>query len=130
MIWISLQWLKDNSEATPSSQITLPATSVADLRPSGVFSSSSATTGSSSDIDEVNAAKLSRMKNSAPSTVPPVMLPKAIGSVTKIRPGPALGSRWCENTSGKIAMPAISAMVVSSSTTVRAVPSRLTFWPR
>ena len=129
-IWISLQWLKDSSDATPSSQITTPAVTAAPLRPSAVFSSTNATTGSSSDMDEVSAAKLSRTKNSAPSTVPPVMLPKAIGSVTKIRPGPELGSRLCANTSGKIAMPAIRAIVVSRITTVRAVLSRFTSLPR
>ena len=42
------------------------------------------------------------------------MLAKAIGRDTNIRPGPELGSRPLANTRGKIAMPATSAIMVSS----------------
>ena len=77
----------------PSSQMAPPATAVAALRLSGVFSSKSSTVGSNSEMEEVSAAKVSKMKKSTPSKVPPVMLPKAIGRVMKIRPGPDEGSR-------------------------------------
>ena len=50
--------------------------------------------GSISEIDEVIAAKKSKIKNRVATMVPPGIAPKAIGRVSKIRPGPAVdGSR-------------------------------------
>ena len=45
------------------------------------------------------------------------MLPKAIGSVTKIRPGPSQGLRLFAKTIGKIANPASKAIIVSPTHT-------------
>ena len=42
------------------------------------------------------------------------MVEKAIGSVSKSNPGPEPGSRPLANTSGKMVIPATSAMAVSN----------------
>ena len=83
----------------------------------GYFSSNHETIGSSIPIVEVYAAKINKMKNNMPIRWPQGMLPKAIGSVTKIRPGPSPGLRLFAKTIGKIANPASKAIIVSPTHT-------------
>ena len=70
-----------------------------------------------SEIDELNAAIATKTKNPVPKKVPPHIPEKAIGSVSNNKPGPEPGARPLANTSGKIAMPAIKAINVSSPAT-------------
>ena len=69
---------------------------------------------SSMDNIVVNEAAASSRKNMAASTEPRGILPKAIGRVTKIRPGPLSGSRPKANTKGNMIRPAINATRVSA----------------
>ena len=126
----SSQMLNDSNAAMPNTQTATPLMMVAPTRDSGVRSSTSSTVGSSSEIADVSAAKVSSRKNIKPRSVPPAILPNATGRLTKIRPGPSLGLMPLAKTMGKMAIPASRAMMVSSTITVRAVLSRLTSSPR
>ena len=130
MIVKSLHKLNDNSAAIPNSQITVLAAIVDIVRFIDVRSSKNSTLGSSSDIDDVTAAKVINKKNKVPIIVPPAMLPKAIGRLTKIKPGPDAGSRPLLKMIGKMAKPAAKAITVSKITTVRAVFSKFTSRPK
>jgi hypothetical protein len=66
-------------------------------------------------IEDVSAATTSSTKKTPPNTAPAGMLPKAIGSVTKTRPGPCPGSSPFANTSGNSATPASTATSVSAA---------------
>ena len=61
----------------------------------------------------VTAAKNTSKKNKAAKIEPPAMASNTFGRVTKISPGPEAGSRPQENTAGKMAMPASTAIQVS-----------------
>ncbi len=128
--WKPDQTLNASSAAMPSDQVASAATKAEATRDSGVRSSRNSVTGSSSEIAEVSAATVSSAKKIVPNASPQGMSMKASGSVTNSSPGPALGSRPLANTTGKIAMPAPSAITVSRITTVRAVLIRLTSCPR
>ena len=122
--------LNDSNAAIPNNQITVLATIVDTVRLIDVRSSNNSTVGSSNEIDEVIAAKVISKKNNAPMIVPAPMLPKAIGKLTKIRPGPDAGSRPLLKIIGKMARPAANAITVSKITTVRAVFSKFTSRPK
>ena len=85
------------------------------IRRTSRFSTNQATAGSTSEMADDQAANTNKMKNKVPNTCPPGMAPKAIGSVWKIKPGPAPGSRSLAKTIGKMASPARSATSVSAS---------------
>ena len=63
----------------------------------------------------VTAANSTSKKKRAAKTVPPFRASKTFGSVTKIRLGPEAGSKPLANTAGKMAIPASTAIVVSSA---------------
>src|SRR5690554_592609 len=117
--------LNDKSASKPKAQAAIPEASVDLTRFKGVRSSTNSTTGSKREMAEVMAAKVSKTKKATPTNQPPVILPKAKGRVTKIKPGPELKSKPSAKTIGKIAIPAARAITVSIITTVRAVCSRL-----
>ena len=76
------------------------------------------TTASRSEIEEVSAAKSTRMKNKLP-TINPIgegKLINTLGKTTNIRPGPADNSSWDPNanTAGIITSPARIAMIESN----------------
>ena len=118
------QTLKDSKAAIPSTHPQLPARIAIFGRENALCSSSQDTTGSNIPITLENAAKNNKIKNKRPTICPPGMLPNATGSVTNIKPGPPAGSRPCENTSGKMTMPANSATAVSASAIVSAAFGR------
>ena len=71
------------------------------------------------DIDEVNAAKKSKIKKKVAMILPNGIAPNAIGKVWNIKPGPAVeGSRLNVNTIGKIIIPARIATKVSAKATI------------
>ena len=82
---------------------------------------SQATPGSIKDIEELSAAILNKTKNKVPKRIPNGMALKAMGKVTKTKPGPSEGARPLANTIGKIAMPANHATPVSRAATETAV---------
>ena len=85
-------------------------------------STRNASAGSMREMAEVTAAKLTRTKNTAPTTAPSGRLPKATGRVTNSSPGPSPGSRpGVAKTMGKMARPAASATTVSSTAMVPTV---------
>ena len=91
-----------------------------------------ATGTSSSEIVEVSAAIVNRMKKAAPKSCPPGRVANNRGNTAKIRPGPlALGSNpSIEKPDGKMMNPASSAMAVSSATTQQAAVMMLSRLPR
>ena len=115
------QTLKPSAVTRPMAQITRAAMTAAFLRDMLLFSTRKAVGGSSSEIDEVQAATNSRPKKAIAYGMPKGMSLKASGSEVKIRPGPPpAGSRPKANSTGKIARPASSAMAVSMPATVTA----------
>src|SRR5690554_1754222 len=109
------QRLKEKTVARPKSQAAKPNMMARVRRVIWKLSSAQATRGSSSEMAEVSAATPSRRKKAVPIKTPPPLDPKAMGSVMKVRPGPLDGSRPKEKTSGKIAMPAVMATIVSTT---------------
>ncbi len=104
-------------EPSPKVIIAAPVTQAAFALDQPVFSASHATDGSSSDTEDVIAAKNARKKNEAPIKAPPGALANAVGSVWKKIPAPASKSRLLAKTIGKIARPAIIATHVSTVAT-------------
>ena len=90
-------------------------------------SANQAAIGSSSEIDDVTAAKIAKKKKAAPIILPAGAVDIAVGIVWKKIPAPALKSRSLAKTIGKIAMPAIKATQVSTAPTVKAALGMLTF---
>ena len=80
-----------------------------------------ATPGSMRDIDELKAAMLSNIKNKVPKNTPNGIELKAIGRVTKTKPGPSDAVKPFAKTIGNIAIPAKRATPVSSAATDIAV---------
>ena len=95
-----------------------------------VRSSKNSIEGSINEIEDVNAAKVINKKNNVPKIAPAVILPKAIGKLTKIKPGPDAGSIPWLKIIGKIAKPAAKAITVSIITTVRAILNKLMSLPK
>ena len=73
----------------------------------------------------VRAAKLMNRKKRAPQNVPPASWLKMLGSVTKIRPGPAPGFTPNAKQAGKMMKPDISAAKVSRPMMLIHSPVRL-----
>ena len=65
----------------------------------------------------VTAAKNTRIKNRQAKMPPPAMAANTFGRVPKMSPGPWPGSSPKANTAGKMAIPARTAMMVSSPAT-------------
>ena len=80
-----------------------------------------ATPGSIREIDELNAAMLSKTKNKVPKNTPKGMELNAMGNVTKTRPGPSDAAKPFAKTIGNIAIPANKATPVSNAATEIAV---------
>src|SRR5690606_3026071 len=118
----SASTLKDSAVPSPTTQQIPAMMALIRRRLLPERSTQNATAGSSMEIAELQAAIATNTKKITPKTWPIITLPKAIGSVTNIRPGPALGSRPAANTIGNSARPAVSATTVSSSATVSTVP--------
>ena len=117
----SAQRLNDNTLLIPRIQIE-PVTRAALVRRLMLrCSATRATAGSMIAMEEVIAANARSRKNRKPNKAPAGMLPKAIGNVTNIRPGPSPGARPLANTSGKITSPAIRATSVSAPAMTTAV---------
>ena len=113
--------LKDRALKSPINQATKPNKAVAIILFIFKDSISHATPGSIRDIEELNAAILNSTKNRVPKNTPRGIELKAIGKVTKTRPGPSDGARPLAKTIGKIAIPANKATPVSSAATDIAV---------
>ena len=103
--------------ATPPIQHNRAKPTVAFIRVMPNFSNQ-AMPGSIKEIDELNAAIDTSTKKPVPKNAPPHISEKAIGSVSKSKPGPEPGSKPLANTNGKIAMPATKAIKVSRKATV------------
>ena len=69
------------------------------------------------ETEEVMAAKRTRIKKITAHRVPKGMESNTAGSVIKIRPGPAEGSKPNAKTAGRMAKPASSAAQVSNKGT-------------
>ena len=80
-----------------------------------------ATPGSISEMDELKAAILKRIKNKVPKNTPRGIELKAIGRVTNTSPGPSEAARPFAKTIGNIAIPASNATPVSKAATDIAV---------
>ena len=72
-------------------------------------------------MEELSAAILSKMKNKVPKKIPNGIELKAIGKVTKTKPGPSEAAKPLAKTIGNIAIPANNATPVSKAATVIAV---------
>ena len=114
----SASTLNDNTLSRPSAHMAPPTPIAAAGREMPRLSVIHATTGSISEMADVQAANVSNRKKIVPTIVPPGMLPNASGSVTKIRPGPSAGSNPLANTMGNMTSPVIRAMPVSMQTTM------------
>tara|TARA_B100001113_G_C21027522_1_gene586442 strand:- start:60 stop:557 length:498 start_codon:yes stop_codon:yes gene_type:complete len=110
--------LNEKREPKPISQVIIPRRMVASALLYEYLSIKKLMAGSINEIDEVIAAKKSNMKNNVAMTSPNGIAPKAIGSVLKISPGPAVeGSRLYVKTIGNIIIPARIATNVSEKAT-------------
>ena len=70
-------------------------------------------------------ANVMNRKNSAPHRRPPAMFVKTLGSVMKIKLGPASGEMPKEKHAGKMIRPAQTATMVSSTQMRAASPGRV-----
>jgi len=86
--------LNENSVPKPTNHVRKPNLALASVLLIEYFSIRKLIAGSISEIDEVIAAKNSKIKNKVAIIFPPGIDPNAIGNVSKISPGPAVdGSR-------------------------------------
>ena len=108
--------------ATPPPQQTSANTIVAAARLIPIFSSQEMP-GSINEIEELNAAMVTNRKNAAPKYSPFHIVENAIGNDSNSYPGPEPGSRLLAKTSGKIVMPATSAISVSRKATEATAPA-------
>ena len=95
---MSFHSLNDSTTANPINQTIKPKPQAAGARFIIEFSVIHAIAGSTNEIEDVQAANATKTKNKVPIKPPPGIWPKAMGSVWKIKPGPALGSKWFANT--------------------------------
>ena len=84
-------------------------------------------TTSNIEIDEVNAAIVSNIKNKGENTLPPGICSNTFGNVLKTNPGPSPGFKSNAKTAGNITNPAKIAIIVSAKVTCKAVFPRLFF---
>ena len=112
--------LKERALKTPNIQANVPKTIEAVIL-FNFNSTNQATLGSKSEIEELSAAMVKRIKKRTPKNDPNGIPLKAIGKVTKTKPGPSAGDKPLEKTIGKIAIPAKSATKVSKKATVSEV---------
>ena len=111
-----------NIPAMKMSRVTITA---AHIRVSFVLLQTHATITSSSEIDEVSAAKSTSIKNTDETTLPPFICEKIAGRVLKINPKPSVGAKPKEKTAGRIVSPEIMAIAVSRTTMVTVLEVRL-----
>ena len=110
--------LKDRTVKMPNTHVTTPKILVAYMRDTENFSTTKVIAGSIREIEDVMAAKNSKIKKEVAMTPPKSIDPKAIGKVWNINPGPAVfGSRLYVKTIGKIIIPANIATNVSKKAT-------------
>ena len=88
------------------------------------------TTTSNRAMALVTAANSTSAKNRIAKTDPPLIEANTFGRVPNISPGPCPGSRPKENTAGKMAIPAITAMMVSSPATLAQLLGIFSLSPR
>ena len=113
--------LKERALKSPKNQATKPNKAVAVILFIFNDSINHATPGSIKEIDELKAAILNKTKKRVPKNTPKGIELKAIGRVTKTRPGPSEAASPFANTIGKMAIPANKATPVSSAATDIAV---------
>ena len=113
--------LNDNALKRPINQAKKPKIIVAVILLIFKDSINQATPGSMSDIEELKAAMLNKIKNNVPKKTPNGIELKAIGRVTKTSPGPSDAVKPFAKTIGKIAIPASKATPVSKAATEIAV---------
>ena len=98
----------------PTAKTTAPVSSTAGVRPSPNCRWTASEQTSSMLMREVTPAKSTDRKKSTAKSRPAGICAKTLGSVMKMRGGPACGSRPKAKTAGMTAMPATSAAAVSS----------------
>ena len=113
--------INDKALNRPINQAVNPSSIVAVILLIFKDSINQATPGSIKDIEELKAAILNKTKNKVPKSIPNGMALKAMGKVTKTKPGPSDGASPFANTMGNIAIPASKATPVSRAATETAV---------
>ena len=98
--------LNDKALNSPINHAVNPSSAVAVILFIFKDSINQATPGSIKDIEELSAAILNKTKNKVPKSIPNGMALKAMGKVTKTKPGPSDGASPFANTMGNIAIPA------------------------
>ena len=89
------------------------------------FSQAQAMRFSNTAMTVEKLAKVMNRKNSVPHSRPPAIFVKTLGSVMKIRLGPASGAMPKEKQAGKMISPAQTATKVSSTQMRAASPGRV-----
>ena len=121
---------KDRALGTPVRKIRSPRMTVAFFLVHLRLSTAKETTTSNRAMALVTAANSTSAKKRIAKTAPPLMEANPFGRVPNISPGHCPGSRPKENTAGQRAIPAITAMMVSSPATLAQLLGIFSLSPR